>query len=126
MCATPRAASFPLGPWAEGIAARFLVDHGYRIVGRNFRTTTGEIDVIAQDGDCLVFVEVKARRGIGYGRPVEAVDHRKRVRLRSAALAFLAGSGRGPGGWALRFDVVSVVLPHDEADPIIEHFVAAF
>lgn len=116
-----------LGPWAERLAESFLLDRGYTIVERNYRTREGEIDLVATEGDCLVFVEVKARVGIGYGKPAAAVDYRKRARLRRAALAFLADRPCGSRQRdSLRFDVVSVVAHSQAVEPIVEHFIAAF
>ncbi len=121
------APSTRLGPWAERLAERFLIDRDYTIVTRNYRTREGEIDLVAARNDCLVFVEVKARAGIGYGKPVEAVDFRKRGKLRRAAAAFLADREHGDRRYdSLRFDVVSVVAPPGGTEPIVEHIVAAF
>ena len=65
------------GRQAEELAARYLVQKGYQIVARRFRSRQGEIDLIARDGRTLVFVEVKYRRSRAYGNPAEAVDGRK-------------------------------------------------
>ena len=91
------------GRSGEDAAAEHLRRRGFEILARNVRTAFGEIDVVALDGDVVVFVEVKARRG---GGGLEAVDARKQRRLSRLALAFLARAG-----WldrAARFDVVAV------------------
>lgn len=93
------------GEWAEELACRYLREQGYLIVARNWRWPGGEVDIIAKDGDTLVFVEVKGRRGGSHGAPEEAVDARKRARLWRTAQAFLGDKlGRVP----VRFDVIGV------------------
>lgn len=94
-----------LGSVGEAAAARHLERHGCRILGRNIVTRFGEIDLIARDGDEVVFVEVKTRHGDAYGYPEEAVTHAKRRHLRKAAEAIVAArSITGP----YRIDVVAV------------------
>lgn len=91
------------GRYGEDAAAEFLRRRGFEILARNVRTALGEIDLVALDGEVVVFVEVKARRGAS---GLEAVDARKQRRLSRLALAFLARAG-----WldrAARFDVVAV------------------
>ena len=80
--------------------------HGYRLVARNWRCQVGELDLVLARGDTLVVCEVKARRGRAYGDGWEAVDARKRRRLRSVAAAFLQTAGLRHA--AVRFDVASV------------------
>jgi putative endonuclease len=102
-----------LGRAAEEFAARRLRDRGFRILERNSRTRLGELDLVALDGDALVFVEVKAGRAgarAGPERPVLAVGPRKQARLRRLAREWTAGR-RGPSGArALRFDVIGVTF----------------
>ncbi len=71
------------GMLGESIALRYLVDKGYEVVERNYRTRYGEIDLILRGAQALVFVEVKARRGTGFGDPLEAVTPGKQARVRS-------------------------------------------
>lgn len=78
------------GKQGEAEAARFLKRRGYRIVDRNVRLLRGEIDLVAYDGDVLVFVEVKARRGTRYGGTPWAVGARKQQRLSRLAAQYLA------------------------------------
>ncbi len=94
-----------LGGTGETYAARFLRERGYRIVTRNFRARRGEIDIVAEDGETLVFVEVKTRDSSFYGRPFEAVDRRKQGRMVHAALTYMKRLDRIP---PCRFDVVSI------------------
>ena len=77
------------GKKSEEIAAQFLLSRGHRILERNYRTPRGELDLIALDGDVLVFVEVKARRGVSFGEPQWAVNQRKRQHLIKASLFYL-------------------------------------
>jgi putative endonuclease len=97
-----------IGRKGEEAAARHLQSLGYVILERRFRTRAGEIDLVARDGNTLVFVEVKARTSLACGRPAEAVDCRKRGRIARVASLYLAR--RGGGEAACRFDVVEVLL----------------
>jgi putative endonuclease len=92
------------GRAGEDAAAALLEAHGYRIVARNVRLPGGEIDIIARDGDVVVFVEVKARASAAYGSAVGAVDARKRATLRAVASDWLQVAA--PRAHA-RFDVVT-------------------
>ena len=91
------------GAGAEALAADYLMRHGLTIVGRNFRTRFGEIDLIARDRDMLVFVEVRMRRSTAQGGAVESINARKRARLVAAARGYLARIGREP---PCRFDAI--------------------
>jgi putative endonuclease len=100
-----------LGVLGERIAAAFLTDAGLRVLDRNWRCREGELDLVARDGDALVFCEVKTRRGVGYGHPVEAVTAVKRRRLRTLAQRWLAAHDEHATD--LRFDVVGVLVRPD-------------
>ncbi|MCK4570613.1 YraN family protein [Candidatus Bipolaricaulota bacterium] len=93
------------GDESEEKACYFLKQKGYRILARNWRTRAGELDIIARDGGILVFVEVKARSGDGFGGPEAAVDRAKQRRLISAALAFMEVT---KCELPTRFDVVAI------------------
>jgi putative endonuclease len=119
---------FSSGGWfgdlGEREAARFLKRKKYRILGRQVRNIGGEIDLVAMDGETVVFVEVKTRRGAEQGAPFEAVNFDKQRRMTRAALVFLKQSR-----WLekrSRFDVVSIVWPQGELHPEIQHFEHAF
>lgn len=106
----------------ESLAAAWLRLKGYRIEARNWRCAAGEIDLIAWDGDTLVFVEVKSRTGKSAGAPEEAVDRRKQDRLVRLAEVYLSRlEGEPPG---CRFDVVAV----EGGGPLprLRHLKAAF
>lgn len=92
------------GRFGEDAAIKYLSDIGYKIEGRNFRCREGELDIIALDGGCLVFIEVKTRSSAVYGRPSEAVDERKRRRIIKAAYAYC----KEPD-CEIRFDVIEVM-----------------
>ena len=96
------------GKTGEDLAVRYLENRGYAIVERNYRQRTGEIDIIARDGEYLVFVEVKARRGNRYGSPLDAVTLRKQRQISRVALGFM--SRHRCLEVPVRFDVVAVYL----------------
>ncbi|UCC69750.1 MAG: YraN family protein [Armatimonadota bacterium] len=91
----------------EDHAARYLRSRGYRVLERNFRARSGEVDIIAEQKDSLVFVEVKARSSNEFGEPREAVTGWKQRRIVNAARAYIA---RGGDERSVRFDVVEVFL----------------
>ena len=91
------------GDQSEGKACRFLKERGYRILARNWRTRMG--DIIAREEGILVFVEVKARSGSGFGGPEAAVDSAKQRRIISAALSFMEVTHCE---LPMRFDVVAI------------------
>jgi putative endonuclease len=79
------------------------------VLDRNWRCEHGEIDLVVLDGDCLVVCEVKTRRSVAFGEPVEAVTRRKAARLRRLASAWLAAHDARPNG--VRIDVVGIMRP---------------
>ena len=94
-----------VGAQAEALAARFLTDHGYRIVERNFRVKGGEIDLVALDGAVTCFVEVRSRASDRFGRPEETIGPRKQQRLILAARSWLAKHRAD----RCRFDAVAIL-----------------
>jgi putative endonuclease len=111
-----------LGIKGEDLAVRFLRKKGYKILSRNYKTPLGEIDIIAEDGATLVFVEVKTRTDTSYGLPFEAVDRRKREKLRKVALYYLKNCLRKDA--PSRFDVLSIQAGNEKNE--IEHIMDAF
>jgi len=101
---------------------RYLRRRGYALVERNYRTRYGELDLILRHQDTLVFVEVKLRRGIGFGDPLEAVTARKQAAIRALAQRYL--SEREPDLEAVRFDVVGILA--GDGAPKIVHIENAF
>ena len=94
-----------LGQWGEEQVANRLLRQGWRIVGRNFRCRLGELDIIAENGIYLVFVEVKLRKDGRYGAACEAVTPSKQRKLRLTAEFYLL---KNPTGLQPRFDVAEV------------------
>jgi putative endonuclease len=111
-----------VGAWGEDLALRYLIKHGYRLVERNYRTRRGEIDLILRKEGTLVFVEVKLRRGTGFGDPLEAVTPRKQATLRYLAERYLAV--REPDFDTVRFDVVGILASREGLR--IDHIQDAF
>lgn len=112
-----------LGKRGEDAAAKFLYARGYEILERNWKCFAGEADIIARDGNCLVFVEVKTRRDTKKGFPSEAVNADKRAKYEKIALAYVADSD--DVDIPVRFDVISiVVVAPDKA--MIRHCMNAF
>lgn len=107
-----------LGRFGEDLAAARLAESGLRVLARNWRCRTGEIDIVARDGDCLVICEVKTRRSKRYGTPAEAVGSRKLRRMRELALHWLDEQEIYVP--QIRFDVVSVIVP-PAGRPVVEH-----
>jgi putative endonuclease len=109
-----------VGKRGEELAVRHLEAAGYRIVERNYRCLLGEIDVVAKDGECLVFVEVKSRRGSGSGDPQEAVGARKQEKISRIAQYYL--KEKRLGSIRARFDVVAVrILPGENRIKVIRN-----
>ncbi len=94
------------GRWGEDLAADAYRRDGYLVVERNWRATSGEIDLIVQRPGVVVFVEVKARADARFGGPAAAVGISKQRRLRALAAQFLATHPQVRG--AVRFDVVAI------------------
>ncbi len=114
------------GKWGEKIAELYLKQAGFRILGRRVRVgTRDEIDLVAMDGESLVFVEVKTRSSEAFGRPASAVNRKKRHTLSRAAVRYL-----GKVKWRpvyFRFDVVEVVGEDGSpVEPVIRHIENAF
>ena len=111
------------GKIGEDAATKFLEAHGYKIVARNFRIRSAEIDIIAQIDGAIIFVEVKARSNIRHGLPVEAVNIRKQRKIIEAASVFLQDENFSD--CACRFDVVEVFLRGEHVKEI-NHIENAF
>ena len=94
------------GKKGESLAARHLKRSGYRIIEKNFRTKQGEIDIIAKDGDTVVFVEVKSRKTDRFGNPKWAITPRKQRKISMVALEYLKATQQI--NVKARFDVVSI------------------
>lgn len=116
------------GRRGEDLAAALLEGKGYRVLDRNYRWQREEVDIVAfqpapaNDGGTIVFVEVKARRGTGFGRPEAAVDAAKQQAVMRVAEAYLHERRLMPS--PTRFDVVAVLF--GQGEPEVEHFENAF
>ena len=113
-----------LGNKGERAAARYLRTQGFQILSRQYTSRWGELDLIALEGDSIVFVEVKTRRSNAAGHPVEAVTRDKQRRMTQQALAWL--KRRKLLDRRARFDVVAIVWPSDAKQPEITHYRNAF
>lgn len=110
--------SHELGRLGEDLAVALLQDRGWSILDRNFRLGHKEIDLVARKGRQVAFVEVKARRGLGYGHPFEAIGRRQRAEIVRVARAWVARHGRR--GDLYRFDAIAVLIRRGEP-PHLEH-----
>jgi len=108
-----------IGARGERLAADFLEGLGYKIVQRNFRCREGEIDIIAQQGECIVFVEVRTKKSPDFGTPEESISLSKRDKLISLANAYIQACDCIPPSW--RIDVVAVELAPDDKISRLEH-----
>ena len=113
-----------LGNRGERRAAKFLRRKGYKILARQCTSRLGEIDLIALEGETIVFVEVKTRRSDSAGLPSEAVTPAKQKKLTSLALVYLKRHGLLEH--RARFDVVTVLWPAEGKQPEIVHYQNAF
>lgn len=113
-----------LGKWGEELAAKYLEQKGYVIRDRDWRQGKLDLDIVAvaDDGETVVFVEVKARKTNAFGQPEQAVDAKKIKRLARAADSYVKLLGVSA---PLRFDIVSIIGDQKEAQTI-EHIVDAF
>jgi len=100
------------GKTGQKAAETLLKNKGYKIITQNFHRRTGEIDLVAQDNDYLVFVEVKTRHNLNYGFPREAVTHTKQKRIIKTALAYMSCNGLINSN--VRFDVVEVLIQNGQ------------
>lgn len=113
------ARNIELGRRGERIAADFLTNAGHRVVDRNWRSRSGELDLVTLDRGMTVAVEVKTRTSLDYGHPFEAIDRRKLHRLHRLAWEWCAAHGRS--ATRVRIDAVSVIVWPDGRLPTIEH-----
>ena len=121
---TPASGSADIGRQGEAMAVRHLVQLRYEILATNYRKPFGEVDIIARDGRTIVFIEVKTRRSMAFGTPLEAVDVRKQRQLSRIAQDFLQSKG-----WAeapARFDVIAIILGRNNGTVQVEHIRNAF
>ena len=107
-----------MGTWGEELAAAYLREKGYAILERDWHSNHKDIDIVAQQNDCIVFVEVKARRNRDFIEPEQAVDYKKQRNLRMAINHYIK-LHRIDNPW--RFDVITIVNRPGETAPEINH-----
>lgn len=106
-----------IGDLGERVAGCYLSSLGWKVLYKNYRGPKGgELDIVARDGDTLVFLEVKTRTSRGYGRPLDAVDAEKQELIERGANAWFHLLGRRDMLW--RFDVVEVILIEGEGTDV--------
>lgn len=103
-----------LGHWGEELACAYLQSHGYHIVGRNYHCPHGEIDVIAEVDEQLVFCEVKTRRSMDKGEPEEALTLKKLEKITRAVSAYLADRGDDRSEIPMRIDLIVVRITEED------------
>ena len=107
-----------MGIWGEELAAAYLREKGYVILERDWHSTHRDIDLIAQDGDCIVFVEVKTRRNRDFADPLQAINYQKRRNLQLAINHYIHYR-KFDNPW--RFDIITIVGGMDATMPEINH-----
>jgi putative endonuclease len=95
-----------LGSWGENQARQYLENLGYRICEQNYRQREGEIDLVVQDGETLVFVEVKARTSDEFGSPEDSLTRKKFQRIETAARTYLLENSMEDSDW--RIDMIAI------------------
>ena len=113
------------GPWGEALAAEYLRKKGFRLVAAGYHSRFGELDLIVQNKQYLVFVEVKLRKTADFAAAREYVNRRKQDKIRVTASIYLS---QNPTALQPRFDVIEIYAPqgHATLDPKITHFEDAF
>jgi len=110
------------GMIGEALARAHLEMLDMKIVAENYRHARVELDLIARHGECLVFVEVKTRRGLGWGHPSRAVSAAKERNIARAAAAYMREVDHQ---WEVRFDIIAILL-HQDGSHTLEHMPDAF
>lgn len=106
------------GAWGEDLAAEYVESLGWTIIARNWACDVGEIDLVAREGQTVVFIEVKARSGTGFGDPLESITTAKARKLHELALAWLVDQDEGVH--SVRIDAIGVMV-RPGAEPDVTH-----
>jgi len=109
-----------IGRLGETLAADYLKKQDYYIVETNYNCTTGEIDIIAQQDDCLVFIEVRTKTGSEFGSPEESITDTKKKRMIDSAYTYLGEKDKLQSNW--RIDFIAVELDHNYKPSRIEQY----
>lgn len=114
-----------LGQWGEDYVAQVLENWGYTILERNWHSRYGEVDIIAQNQEFILFVEVKTRKSARYAQPYESVDQRKQAKILKTVESYLQAH---PSPLQPRLDVASLVAPQgvETAQPQLTYLPQAF
>ena len=113
-----------LGIYGEDTAAKYLEANGYIILTTNYRCKMGEIDIIAADGDTIVFIEVKTRSTDKYGQPREFVNHSKQIKIIKTALHYMVS--KKLTDYMSRFDIVDILVDNNNSSNVITLIKNAF
>ena len=113
-----------IGALGEDISESYLKNLGYRILEKNFRCKCGEIDLIAINNGYICFIEVKTRYGINFGIPAESVTYSKQHKIYKTAQVYILRKNIIDSNF--RFDVMEVLLNHDNNDFLVNHIEDAF
>lgn len=113
-----KATHLQLGVWGEEVAVSYLKDKGYIILERDWHSKHRDIDIIACQDDCLVFIEVKTRRNCDYADPLQSINYQKRKNLQRAINHYL-NYKKIDGSW--RFDVITIIGENGCSTPVIDH-----
>lgn len=105
------------GQLAETLATEELKKKGYQILENNFSNRFGEIDIIARDGETMVFVEVKAKKGLQFGRPEEMINRNKLQKIQRMSTIYLKGKPT-----LCRIDVIAIILSSDNKIIHLNHY----
>ena len=97
-----------IGKYGEDLAIKYLAQNNYKIIERNFSCKQGEIDIICTNGEYIIFIEVKTRSNLLYGRPVDAVNQEKQKHMYKAARYYLYLHSMEE--YFIRFDVIEVYI----------------
>lgn len=114
------------GSLAEQIAADYLIQQGYKVLERNWRCRSGEIDIVAETDHTVVIVEVRSRgkNSFTFGSPLESITSRKIKQVRDTAVVYLHRISRSNA--RIRFDVIGIVMNPDESVNTLDHIIDAF
>ena len=109
-----------IGKLGEEATRKYLIENGYKIIETNYYCRFGELDIIALDGKCLVFIEVKTRTNDKYGMPQNAINYWKKKHLELTARNYI--DHKRMGNYIARFDVVEVLAKYADNNFIVEKF----
>ncbi len=113
-----------IGAYGENIAMEYLLNKGYKLISKNFRSQFGEIDIIAKEKDLICFIEVKSRYNTNFGFPAQAISKNKQKRIKKTSLLFI--NKEKLFNLNIRYDVIEILLNYNDDSYIINHLENAF